>query len=89
MFSFFKKKRDSAIMQQKHGVFIQENRIYISNLQKENDYYRDLMIEHGWKVKTREEFFKEITKKEQDEMNEKMNDKIAEIKAQQKIAEEK
>jgi len=87
MFEFLTRKK-MKLQTEKIAVAVQQNRIYIMQLQKENEYFRKEMNKNGFKIGTREEYFQELMKKEEKEMNDKMNDKIAEIKANKKIAED-
>ena len=66
----------------------QQNRIYISQLQKEFEYIREFLNKNNLKIETRDEWFAKISKEEEIKLIEKTDNELAKLQAKAKFENE-
>jgi len=87
MFDIFgNKKRQIQVLKLSQLVIelqgvAQQNRIYISQLQKEFIYIREFLNQNHLKIETREEWFMKLSKKEAKTLEDKTNNELAKLQA--------
>lgn len=92
MFDLFGKKKILRLSQlfEKCAGMIQQNRIYIMQIEAENQYFRELFKKLGLKeVKSRENWLLKQSEKFTKEQQDRVNQEMAKLQAQAKLQENK
>ena len=86
MFDLFGRKRKLQILKISQSLVevigvATQNRIYISQLQKELEYLREFLNKNDLKIETRDEWFAKIAKEDEKKLVEKTENELAKMKA--------